>query len=181
MALNKVRKLEMIGVVVVIILGFVFHELYKFTGNNFAIGLISPINESKWEHWKIVFWPMLIYGIIEFFFIKSAVNNFWFSKAIAIIIALLITFGVIELYELIAKEESMVVHIISYVAGIVLGQVSGNILMTKTQHNKALFFVGITLILIQIVLLTYFTVKPLKTEYFKNSLDGTYGIYKETQ
>ena len=40
----------------------------------------SGVNESTWEHMKLLFWPMLIYAIIErFFFRKQA--DFWCVKA----------------------------------------------------------------------------------------------------
>ena len=57
------------------------HFLYKWSGNNAFIGLFAAINESVWEHTKIIFFPMLFYSIFinkktgrEYPCIKSAMS-----------------------------------------------------------------------------------------------------------
>lgn len=81
--------------VIIILVGLMFHELYKSTGITF-LGIISPVNESKWEHWKIAFFPMLIIGAIEYFILKRGSANYIFSLAVGIIVFQAITFGLIE-------------------------------------------------------------------------------------
>ena len=54
----------MIGIIFVLITGTLAHFLYGWTGNNHIAGLFTPINESIWEHMKLVFFPMLIYSLI---------------------------------------------------------------------------------------------------------------------
>lgn len=41
--------------------GFVFHFLYDLSPN-VLFALLSPVQESVWEHLKILFWPMLMIG-----------------------------------------------------------------------------------------------------------------------
>lgn len=52
-----------IGFFVVSVCGTLLHFLYDFSGNNLFAAVISPINESVWEHTKLLFFPMLLYGI----------------------------------------------------------------------------------------------------------------------
>ena len=60
----KNLKLYMItGIVFVSVLGTLLHFAYNFSGNNIAIGLFTPVNESIWEHTKLIFFPMLIYSL----------------------------------------------------------------------------------------------------------------------
>ena len=54
----------MIGIIFVLITGTLAHFLYDWTGNNRIVGLFTPINESIWEHMKLLFFPMLIYSLI---------------------------------------------------------------------------------------------------------------------
>ena len=57
----KNLKLYMIsGAVFVSILGTLLHFAYDFFGQNIIVGLFTPINESTWEHMKLVFFPMII-------------------------------------------------------------------------------------------------------------------------
>ena len=53
-----------IGAVVTIILGVISHFVYDWTGGNFFAGLFFPVNESTWEHMKLLFFPMLAYALI---------------------------------------------------------------------------------------------------------------------
>ncbi len=60
----KTLKLYMLaGVIFVSVLGTLLHFAYKWSGNNIFIGLFTPVNESIWEHTKLIFFPMLIYSI----------------------------------------------------------------------------------------------------------------------
>ena len=53
-----------IGAVVTAILGTVSHFVYDWSGENFFVGLFFPINESTWEHMKLLFFPMFAYALI---------------------------------------------------------------------------------------------------------------------
>ncbi len=47
------------------------HFLYDITDHNFLIGLFSPINESIWEHLKLMFFPNLIWWLIIYVWKKE--------------------------------------------------------------------------------------------------------------
>ncbi len=62
-----------IGASVVSILGSLFHFAYEFSGENFLVGLFTAVNESTWEHMKLIFFPMLLYALIGNRFIKEEI------------------------------------------------------------------------------------------------------------
>ena len=59
MALSK--KYLIIGTVFVLLTGSLAHFVYGWSGQNFFTGFFVPINESTWEHMKLIFFPMLLY------------------------------------------------------------------------------------------------------------------------
>ena len=60
----KGLKLYMLtGIIFVSVLGTLLHFAYEFSGNNILVGLFAPVNESIWEHTKLIFFPMLIYSL----------------------------------------------------------------------------------------------------------------------
>ncbi len=61
--MKQLKKHLIIGMIFVLIAGSLFHFLYEWTGRNFLAGLFFPVNESVWEHMKLVFFPMLIYSL----------------------------------------------------------------------------------------------------------------------
>lgn len=60
---DSLRFYHIIGAIFVGIVGTLAHFAYKFSGNNIFVGFLTPINESIWEHTKLLFFPMLFYGL----------------------------------------------------------------------------------------------------------------------
>ena len=65
--MRHLKRYTIIGIFFVLITGTLAHFLYNWTGNNYIVGLFTPINESIWEHMKLLFFPMLIYSLIMIF------------------------------------------------------------------------------------------------------------------
>lgn len=70
-------------------LGTLGHFLYNLSGENTFIGYFAPVNESIWEHLKLLFFPTLIFSAFEYFLQKEKPNNYPFSVAASLIIGLL--------------------------------------------------------------------------------------------
>ena len=62
------------GFLFVGILGTLFHFVYDWCRLARLIGLFVPVNESTWEHMKLLFIPMLIYIAICFQYVKKKVG-----------------------------------------------------------------------------------------------------------
>ncbi len=62
--MNKQTLFCLIGAIFTIIAGTVSHFVYEWSGSNFLVGLFFPVNESTWEHMKLIFFPMLAYALI---------------------------------------------------------------------------------------------------------------------
>lgn len=51
------------GILFTSILGTLAHFTYEWSNENFVVGLFTPVSESTWEHMKLLFFPMLLYGV----------------------------------------------------------------------------------------------------------------------
>ena len=60
MQFKHFRKQLFFGMIGVAVLGTLFHFAYDFTGQNRFVGLFVAVNESTWEHMKLMFFPMLL-------------------------------------------------------------------------------------------------------------------------
>ena len=56
-----------IGAVFTIITGTLLHFVYEWSGESLFVGIFSPINESVWEHLKLLFFPMSVWILIGYF------------------------------------------------------------------------------------------------------------------
>jgi hypothetical protein len=59
--------------------GTLLHFLYDWTGGALAVAPFSGINESTWEHMKLLFWPMLFFAVVQSLFFRDR-QDFWCIK-----------------------------------------------------------------------------------------------------
>ena len=69
------------------LLGSLLHFVYYWTNQNPFIAPFSAVNESTWEHMKLIFFPMFLFALIQRRFFKEY-KNFWCIKLIGIITGL---------------------------------------------------------------------------------------------
>lgn len=69
--MNNLKRFCIIGAVVTIVLGTLSHFVYDWTGQNFLVGLFFPVNESTWEHMKLVYFPMLLVTLVAGKFLEK--------------------------------------------------------------------------------------------------------------
>lgn len=77
------------GFIIVSILGTLFHYVYEWTGRLWLLGLVFPVNESTWEHMKLAFFPMLLYGIFMCIYLKKNYPAVCFAVLTGTIVATL--------------------------------------------------------------------------------------------
>lgn len=82
-------KKNIIAFFVIGIAGTLGHFLYKWTGENMLVGLIFPINESTWEHLKLLFFPTVVYSVAEYFIGSQKPENYLPAVAISVICGML--------------------------------------------------------------------------------------------
>ena len=84
----KIKTWQIIAVIVILISGVLLHYAYEWSGENVIVGLFSAVNESTWEHLKLVYFPMLVMAIIGYFFIGKKSYNYWNAQTVGIITAM---------------------------------------------------------------------------------------------
>ena len=77
-------KNGIVAFVIISILGTLGHFIYKWTNESRFIGLFFPVNESIWEHLKLIFYPTLIYHFIYNITQKKKPSNITTANAFSI-------------------------------------------------------------------------------------------------
>ena len=85
---KEVRNWQIGVTIFSIIFGTLLHFLYEWSNENQIIALFSAVNESTWEHLKLVFFPMFVAGIVEYFALRGKTKNMIQAKAVAIVFAI---------------------------------------------------------------------------------------------
>ena len=79
---------QLIGFSVVALGGTLLHFLYDWT-KSILVAPFSGVNESTWEHMKLLFWPMFLFAVVQSFFFKDR-KDFWCIKLRGTLLGLLL-------------------------------------------------------------------------------------------
>lgn len=172
---EQVRKWEMYGILWIVVVGSIFHFIYELSGKSPIIGAFSPVNESLWEHLKLGYFPLLIFSLVEYWFIRNKVNSFFLPKTIGIITMELFIVIVFYTYTLITKKANFLIDISSFVLGAIICQFISFKLM-KVRISKALEIVGFLIFLLIGYIFVAFTFNPPKLDIFLDPKTKKYGI-----
>ena len=74
---------------VICIPGVLFHFLYQWSGENILVGFFTSINESTWEHLKLIFFPMLFVTVFEIIFLKKKIQVLLPARTLGILSGML--------------------------------------------------------------------------------------------
>ncbi len=77
------------GFAVTSLLGTLLHYLYDWTNQSVLAAPFSSINESTWEHMKLLFWPLFLFAIVGSFFFRVR-EDFWCVKLQGILLGLVL-------------------------------------------------------------------------------------------
>ena len=64
------------------ITGSLAHFLYDWTGDSRIVGFFTPINESIWEHMKLLFFPMLLFSLFMIYKFRRSFPGIIFSLSL---------------------------------------------------------------------------------------------------
>ncbi len=173
-----VLKWELSGIIFVFLLGSLLHFLFEWSGESPFVGWFASVNESVWEHFKLGFWPICLFALMEYRFVRQYANNFLAAKAAAVYIIPIVTGLVFYGYTAIIGTEILIVDIIIFLVAIAIGQVTGYFIMTRTELRGYFNVISIILIILLAFILILFTFYPPHLPIFLDSNTGTYGIPK---
>ena len=168
--------LEAFGLLFLIVFGTCAHFIYEWSGHNKLAGVICAVNESTWEHMKLVIGPSLIWMIVEAPFLYSS-PNFITAKAVSIVVMMVLIPVIFYGFLLLLKKETLILGILDFVFSAIAGQVvSYWILISVPVPSWANYLSSAVLVLILYMYLR-FTIKPPKIFLFKDPITDRYGFY----
>lgn len=173
----NLKKIKVIGVTTIFVLAFIYHFLYEWFPNP-IFSILFPVNESIWEHMKLLYTGILSWGIIEIMLLKKnkiKYNNYpyqLFLTSFTSIILYLIIY--LPLYNLFG--ESLIISIPLLLIVILLEQILSYYLLKQKKENDILDKIAIILIILFYMILLNLTYDPPKNYIFYDTVENKYGI-----
>ncbi len=155
--------------------GTILHFLYNWLGGALWAAPFSGVNESTWEHMKLIFWPMFIYAVVQSFFFRER-PEFWCVKLRGILLGLTLIPMIFYTFNgVIGKSPdwlNIAIFFISAAAAYIYEARLFNVGNVQCKLPKLAFTVLCLIALLFIV----FTFASPEIGIFKDPLTGTYGI-----
>lgn len=79
---------QLAGFLFTAVAGVLLHFLYDWSNQSVFIAPFSAINESIWEHMKLLYFPMFAFALVERQFIGDEYENYWCAKLAGILLGL---------------------------------------------------------------------------------------------
>ena len=171
---SSILKFEIISAIFMLVVGTLLHFTFGWSNNNPLIGTFSAVNESTWEHLKLLFFPMLLTTILGYFLIGKNYSNFLCARLLGILTAILLTISFFYTYTGIIGTNFAFIDISIFFIAVILGElVSYKILLSNFHCNQYVAGLLIFALLISFITFTYFTPK---IGLFKDPVSNKYGI-----
>ena len=155
--------------------GTLLHFLYDWLGEALWVAPFSGVNESTWEHMKLLFWPMLLFSLVESFFFKDR-EDFWCVKLRGILTGLILIPVLFYTYNgAIGKSPDWLNITIFFVSAAVAFIYETRLFSSEKLRCRSARSAIAILILIGLCFII-FTFRAPMAGIFKDPLTGAFGI-----
>lgn len=172
----SLKVVKTLGLFLIFLLCFPLHFIYDFLPNT-LFSIFVPVNESIWEHMKLIFTSYVFYGIFDYLLLKKnkiSFNNFllqlFLIPIVGIILYLLIFIPIYNNFG-----ENMLISIGLLFLIIIFEQVLSYYFL-RFKEIKYQNIIGIVGIIITYIIFGYLTYNPVENYIFFDISNSKYGI-----
>ena len=152
--MNHLKTHTIAGIIFVLILGSLSHFFYEWSNNNFFVGLFSPVNESTWEHMKLLFFPMLLYSLVAIPSLKNSYPCIDSAYSAGILIGTLLIPVIFYTYTGVLGYHTLALDIGTFALSVIIAFVAAHhlALTCRAKNHAAILYAIICLILISFII-----------------------------
>ena len=172
------KKVKILIIIILFIISSAVHFVYNFFPG-FITSIFFPVNESIFEHMKIIYTSIMLSSIIEYFIYKYKnirVNNFILSIPIVSIIGIVVYWIIYLTIDKFISHNLFISILLLYLVFIFCEYISYKILNYPKINNSNK--IGLILIILSYFIFWYFTYYPEKNYIFLDTTTNSYSLKK---
>ncbi len=155
--------------------GTLLHFLYDLTNESVLIAPFSCVNESTWEHMKLLYFPLLIFALIQSRYFKEY-ESYWCIKLIGIITSLVMIPVLFYTYNGVFGKSPDWLNITIFFISAAIAFLVETWLFKKDTLRCKRSWLAFGIICLIGVLFVVFTFATPQIPIFSDPLTETYGI-----
>ena len=168
---------QMMGFLFTSVLGTFLHFLFDLTGGSLPAALVSAVNESIWEHMKLLFYPIMLFALAEYRTWEKEKTGFWCVKLKGILLGLVLIPVLYYTYLGAWGKQITWFNIAIYAIAVLASFLLETRLRRKGRLEAGwLQVLGLAVLLELAVLFVLWTYEPPRIPLFQDPRTLTYGI-----
>ena len=174
----KTKRLGRVGAAFTIFLGTLLHFTYEWSGANKLVGLFSAVNESTWEHLKLLCVPMLLFAFLEALVYGKQCTNFIPARLVSILAGMAVIVVTFYTYTGIFGTHFFLADIAIFLLGVIVSYRVGDFFLCHTTlfTSKRAAFLGWFGYGVLWFLFFLFTFCPPHIPLFQDPVTMRYGV-----
>ena len=176
---RKIIKWELFGFFFIGIVGAALHFTHELSDYSDTVAFFSATNESTWEHLKIVFWPGLLFALIEYTYIKDEINNYFVAKVTTLILMPFVIVAGWYAYAPAIGRSIFPLDLLLFYVAVAAGQIVSYKILTAQPLGQRLYVSAWAVFITLFIAFSSFTYFPPRMFLFEHlDLNDTdrYGI-----
>ena len=166
---------ELFGFAITVLCGTLLHFLYDLTGGALWAAPFSGVNESTFEHMKLLFWPMLLFAFFQMPLFKGY-DGFWCVKLRGTLIGLGLIPLIFYSYNGIIGKSPDFVNIAIFFVSAAIAYIYETRALNRGNTACKSEKTAIGVLLAIALLFVLFTFRAPEINLFRDPLTGEYGV-----
>lgn len=173
----NIKQWHIAGALFTIVLGTLNHFFYDWSGGSPLVAPFSPINESTWEHLKLLVTPVILFSVIEYFAYGKLYPGFIPSRVFSLLCGMAAIVILFYGYTAVAGQDILWADIsIFLIAAILCWSISYTFIQNKRFSSLQSQFTARIALAAILVAFLLFTVQPPHIFLFQDPITGQYGL-----
>lgn len=160
-------KKNIIAFIVIGTIGTLSHFVFEWTNENYIAGLFFPVNESVWEHLKLLFFPVALYSVAEYFLMNRKPKNYLQATVFSVICGM---FWIVALFYTVTGAVGYnidFINILIYFISIIITLKKKNKIIEEEKFNSHVFYcIAVILAILFAILFIFWSYNPLSYGIF---------------
>ncbi len=174
---KNLRLWEGLGFLIACAGGMLLQFLFKWTGGSILVAAFAGVNESTWEHMKLLYVPYFVFTMLEFPVFAEPLRNFFAAKATAGAAgALFIPVLYYTANGMFGKTPDWFNIAVFFASTAAAYLLSYRLLTTLSLRGTAMQLTGFLLLWGLMLLFVLFTYRPPRLPLFLDPVTQAYGI-----
>lgn len=164
------------GTVAAFGLAVLLHYIYDWSGGIRFAAIFAAVNESVWEHVKILLFPYLLWSFAEYYLLKAEVKKLVVARTVGAYAVGLLTVCVFYIYTGVLGYSVVWFDIASAALWLLAGEIISMRILNSRLRAGEYYIVALSALVLLVVMLLCFTVSPPRIGLFADPNTGLYGM-----